>query len=949
MKKIALILSIIAFNSNLNAQTGSGNQPATMKWKTIENDHVRIIYPDSTIEAAKRIADLIMYINKNATISVGDKSRKIDLLLNTNNVNANGYVTVVPYKSEFYATAPQSFNIIGSNNWLDELALHEYRHALQFMNAKRGLTKIASIFLGPLGWAYATGISLPDWYMEGDAVLAETILSEAGRGRSASFFENQRALLLNNKKYSYMQARNGSYKKLLPNHYNLGYTLLNYGRNHWEQETWSKILADAGKFKSIIYPFSGAMEKHTGLRSPQLYELAYKELKEQWTKELNEMKLTPTVSISKENSNTVTNYTFPHFLNDGSIICIKNSFKETPHLVKIKDSVEYKLTTIGIVNEPFLSVNNQLVSWTESRKNVRRDQVTYSVIMSYNLETGKKTEVTRKSKLFSPMFSKNGDKIIAVNADVKLKNRIQILDGKNGALLRSLTNSNNDFISYPKWSNDESSIIYLANRNSKIALLKYDLKTDEIVELTPWTSHVINTFQVKENSVYYSASYNGINNIYAVNLNADQKISQISSVKIGVEMPAISPDGATLVMSEMTNMGRKLTQLNIKNATNTLQVNDLQVIQPVNMARFQVKTTEIENNVLNKVTKNEYVEKNYKGILNGIKLSDFKLLSDRRNLVMNVGATNILDHFVANVGGSYNYNEKAFKVTGNVKYAKFFLPLTLEVNDGERTNDIYTFDNKTKLTRTFRQKDISGGIELPLSWIRGNYVSNLNLNANFSNISTMNYKLDKNNEDKGFNFNTMKYNLIYSHNRQRALQNLNSKWSQEFELKYEKSIDKVKAERLFSNINLTAAGFAKNHGLSLRLSGKKELMKNDYLFDDIMFHSRGYSRIMSDVETSMSLDYSLPLFYPDLTIINSLVFLKRIRANVFFDMAYAEQKLSNTKFNQNSYGAELIFDIKACNLLDFGFGLRSSHLLNNDLLHPNLKSKFETFFEINLN
>jgi hypothetical protein len=213
----------------------------------------------------------------------------------------------------------------------------------------------------------------------------------------------------------------------------------------------------------------------------------------------------------------------------------------------------------------------------------------------------------------------------------------------------------------------------------------------------------------------------------------------------------------------------------------------------------------------------------------------------------------------------------------------------------------------------------------------------------------MNYKLDKNNEDKGFNFNTMKYNLIYSHNRQRALQNLNSKWSQEFELKYEKSIDKVKAERLFGNINLTAAGFAKNHGLSLRLSGKKELMKNDYLFEDIMTHSRGYSPILSDIETSMSLDYSLPLLYPDLTIINSLVFLKRIRANVFFDMAYAEQKLSNTKFNQNSYGAELIFDIKACNLLDFGFGLRSSHLLNNDLLHPNLKSKFETFLAINLN
>src|SRR6187402_13643 len=178
-----------------------GNHPSTVKWKYIKNDKIKIIFPDSTLEQAKRIADIITYINKEKHFSVGDKSYKMDLLLNTNNVQANGYVALAPFRSEFYATGLQNHQVLNTINWLDNLSIHEYRHGLQYSNTRHGLTNMAYYLGGETGWNLATVLSIPAWYWEGDAVHSETLLSESGRGRLPAFFEEQRALFLNNRKY----------------------------------------------------------------------------------------------------------------------------------------------------------------------------------------------------------------------------------------------------------------------------------------------------------------------------------------------------------------------------------------------------------------------------------------------------------------------------------------------------------------------------------------------------------------------------------------------------------------------------------------------------------------------------------------------------------------------------------------------------------------------------
>jgi hypothetical protein len=921
----------------------NGPQPSSMKWKYIENDKVKVIFPENNQSEAVRIADLVTYVNKNATVSVGNKSKKLDILLNTNNAQGNGYVALAPYRSEFYATGFQDFNDLGSMEWLDALTIHEYRHALQFNNANRGFTKFLYLLQGQSGWSLGANFSIPDWYFEGDAVLAETVLSSAGRGRTPSFFDEQRALLLSDKKYTYLQARNGSFKKLLPNHYPLGYAILNYGRNHFGPEIWPKVLADAGRYRTILYPFAGALRRHTKIGVNKMYRLAYQEMKENWENELKSIELTPTTPITSLPKRTVTNYTFPHWLEDGSILCIKSSFKQISALYQIKDGKQKYLTPIGAATEGYLGVNNNMVSWTEMRKDARRDAVIYSVVMSYNLQTGKRTQITQKSKFFSPQFSSTGDRIVVVKADENINNEICIISPNNGSIVRTIPNPENDFISYPKWTNDDAAIVYLAKRKSRIAMLKYDLASKQTTELTPWTTHTISGLSMSEKRVIFGASFSGINNIYAVNLNGDKQIIQLSSVRIGATLPAISKDEKKLAMVEMTAMGRQITQLDVKSIGNT------KLTEPVNMNRFHVKTTEIEHDIQYQSMGNSYQVKNYNGLLRGVKLHSWNFgSSDGRNINIGVKLGNILNDFAGVIAAQYNYNEKTIRISGGFDYSKFFLPLSFRASTGDRANAVFLNPN-TVGTLSYQQNDINIGLSLPLSWIKGNYTTSLNLSSTFSHIVTSAYKIQDTPINHGLSFNAMQFGLNFANVRRKAKQNLVNKWSQNLSLSYQKSITTVtSAERLIGSVGFTVPGIGKNHGLEIAARGKKELLNNNYLFEDQFLHARGYAATPGDVETVVSTTYSLPLFNIDRGLAG-IFFINRVRANVFYDYGNIERKFINFKATQRSYGGELIFDIKLLNTLGpLGFGLRNSFLLDTDPLNPTTKQRFEFFVASNL-
>jgi hypothetical protein len=154
----------------------------------------------------------------------------LDLILNNQGIISNGYVTLSPFRSEFYTTPMQDGFSLGTKPWLDLLSVHEYRHALQYSNMNQGYTRLAHWLFGDTGWGTMMTITTPGWFFEGDAVAAETALTDQGRGRMPSFLQQSKSILLNDREYSYMKARNGSLRDRVPDEYELGYLLCSFGR-----------------------------------------------------------------------------------------------------------------------------------------------------------------------------------------------------------------------------------------------------------------------------------------------------------------------------------------------------------------------------------------------------------------------------------------------------------------------------------------------------------------------------------------------------------------------------------------------------------------------------------------------------------------------------------------------------------------------------------------------
>ena len=255
MKRFLASLLLVSFYCGINKAQELGEYPNSIHWNQINTDTVRVIFPDGMEKYAQRICNLTTEEQRKHNFSIGFKHRKLDIVLRNQSIISNAYVGLAPFRSEYYTTPPSQNEELGTLPWLDLLSIHEYRHAMQFSNAKQGGSRFAYFLLGDYGLAIMSNLSVPNWFWEGDAVCNETALSQQGRGRIPSFYLGFKTLEQNKTRYSYMKVRNGSFKDYVPNHYELGYIMCSYARNKYNNGIWNNVFANGVGYNSILYPF----------------------------------------------------------------------------------------------------------------------------------------------------------------------------------------------------------------------------------------------------------------------------------------------------------------------------------------------------------------------------------------------------------------------------------------------------------------------------------------------------------------------------------------------------------------------------------------------------------------------------------------------------------------------------------------------------------------------
>ncbi|MBU3745416.1 MAG: hypothetical protein FGM61_12885, partial [Sediminibacterium sp.] len=297
-----------------------GGTPASFRWRQMNTDTVRIIFPEGYESEANRIST-ILHTLQQSTASV---HKKINLVIRDQTLQSNGYVALAPWRSEWYITPPRQLFSLGATHFPDLLAIHEWKHVQQYNQMNTGIAKIAGVLLGEQGRALANALTIPDWFFEGDAVDNETRFSQQGRG-SLAFFTSQIPVWQQTQttlRYDYL--RNGSLRKYVPNHYALGYALIAYGRKNYGDSFWTNISSVAAAGKGVFYPFQRAIQKQTGLRWNDFVLAALQENNSGTTVKDAIQWITP---VSEKG---VTDYLLPLKADDHSVWVLKKNDRVAP-------------------------------------------------------------------------------------------------------------------------------------------------------------------------------------------------------------------------------------------------------------------------------------------------------------------------------------------------------------------------------------------------------------------------------------------------------------------------------------------------------------------------------------------------------------------------------------------------------------------------------------------
>ncbi len=396
--------------------------------------------------------------------------KKVSILLHTESAKSNGYVSWAPRRSEFYTTPPDGGS---AEDWLVHLATHEYRHVVQMDKFAEDFPKLLTFLFGEQIVPAVLSYKIPRWLLEGDAVLAETVFGNAGRGRSPEFLQEFKAYLLeNNRWFGYDKAVLGSYKDYVPDAYKFGYPMIantrkNYGKSFWNNALhdagdspcpWRSSVVNAGieaKRKTVLQKLIkqldsigeqegvfGAEElhikkhwKYNRSNNPMvtLYNDNMTELQARWRQEQTYFDTTEYKVLTPQKV-AYTNYEYPHICGDGSIIALKTGYEDYAKFVKVKEGKEQFVYTPGDVLGG-VSLSDSLLFWTETIPDLRWGEASKSAIYYLNLVTGKKMRIQHSMSLFMPSANSDNSLVVAVAKKSDYTNELIVLDRITGDLV----------------------------------------------------------------------------------------------------------------------------------------------------------------------------------------------------------------------------------------------------------------------------------------------------------------------------------------------------------------------------------------------------------------------------------------------------------------------------------------------------------------------------------
>jgi hypothetical protein len=639
-------------------------------------------------------------------------------------------------------------------------------------------------------------------------------------------------------------------------------------------------------------------------------------------------------TILPENKRYVTNAMFPYQLGVDSLLYLKTSFRHRPAFY-IKDaSGEHLLRVRDIsVDEQFSYRNGNLV-YAAYEKDPRWDWRDYSVIKLYNIYSGEHRTVTKKSKYFTPDISASGRKIAAVEFSTNGISELHLLDATTGGLMQRISLPDVGLFSDPKFIGEDSLITAVRFKDGKMALALVELITGKSLVLTPPTFNVVGYPSVWDNTVFFTASYGGADNVFALRL-ADLKIFQVTQGSPGQYF--VNAGNNRIVYSLFTAEGYQLVEDVISpdrwHAVGEVLTRELKV-------HFPVSGAALEREILAATPGRHFNVSNYRKTTRLLNFHSWRPYYEDPEFSFSLYGQNILNTLETEVYYLYNQNDNTSAAGVNAVYGGIFPRLNLGTQ--YTFNRVQTINNKT---REWDQLDTRVGFSIPLSTNTGRSFRSFSIGSNYGYRSDMirgAAKLDFRN----INFSYLSHSARYSQQVQAAVQHIFPRLGFSVSGQYNHAISQNKSWQYLGGLSLYLPGIASTHNLVLT-GAWQETDTSNALFGNRFSYSRGFIEGYFSRMWRGSANYHFPLIYPDWGFGN-ILYLHRIRANGFFDFTRVFSNDKTAWADQRSAGGEIFIDTKWWNQYELSFGFRVCRLLDEDLFTGNRANVFEFILPVSI-
>lgn len=931
-KLFILLLLINIFVTKISfAQFYSlGTDPSRAKWRSIETENFKVIYPEQIDSLAKRYVYLLERLRGPVLASLKTDPKKMNVVLHPFSSASNGMVGVAPKRMELITRPPANNDY--SHNWEKHLVIHEMRHTGHVSKFEKGIFKPLSWLLGEQATALGVGVLMSRWKLEGDAVVTETELTSAGRGRDPDHLIYYRAAFLEGDYRNWDKWTMGSYKNYVPDVYSFGYMFCSFVR--FNSSNYNYMGEATDYLISRFYDISAdnkAYKKTTSLSKKENFRELKRVMTEKWRREDSvRMPFTP-YKIVNDTNRVYTSYLYPLNYSGDTVIAVKSGLKKIKSLVAItKGGQERFLRYVGRVSSPLILYKERLY-WTEFVQSGRWELESYSDIFSYDLKSGITSRETKGKSVYNLHFSKGGDTVMVVCYPVEGSSAILLLDGKNFSEIGQLN---------PPQRGQFKEVVQINGRvfatvitEKGMGLFSYNKQLNlwerEIEEQPKYLS----SLRVKGDNLWFVSDLNGNNNIYTYNPEL-KDLRQLTNSRFGVASLSLESGSPLFYYSDFGYGGYKAVTANEdsmlwRSSHFSLPAKD-DIAEYLTLgAGFRADTLRVPLNL-------EYESKPYSKVKNLFKIHSWAPVYYNVDNIKNLTYESVYDlvspGFIiysqntlstANTLAGYSWRDGFHSGHLKFTYRGLFPVIDFKADFNDRDRYVNKLVTTTGAEPIQKRDTISGSpylstqlmVYVPLHYGSGGWSSGIvpRVLWRYTNDSFFSYKNGRQSNYQYINLGVSLYRVLNL-----SVRDIFPRFGIGTNIQY--SAVPFAGENygslIYSSIYGYLPGIISNHGVKIAGAFQKQFFEGkNYLMTNTISFPQGYEQRFSRWAASIKIEYAIPLLMRDISL-SSLLYIKRVQMIPFVN--FFRNGGVNQVENLFSYGSDLLLDL---NLIGISYPL----------------------------